>query len=103
MRWSFPAVHTWPAAAVRGGPAMWPLPSGDTADIAGTCPEADLPRFRGATHAKEASSLLEVAQIGRRLAFPGRHQHAVGAEVIVLITDLHPNLPVLAIQIEPDR
>src|SRR5262245_39461084 len=45
--------------------------------------------------------LLEVAQARRRLVLAGRHQQAVGAQEILLLSDLHLVLVLAADGLEP--
>jgi hypothetical protein len=84
----------------NGAPFGTPLEVGGPACNSPT-PHSERPGYPD--RCAEASFLLEVPQVGRRLAFLARHQHAIGAAVIVLTTDLHPHLTFLAIGIEHDR
>src|ERR1700722_9367299 len=47
--------------------------------------------------------LIEVAQIGRRLALLERHQIAVGAQIIAVLADLHMLVADRADVVDPDR
>src|SRR5262249_289486 len=61
------------------------------------------PLLRYWVQAASLLRLLEKSRVGRRLVFPRRHQVAVRAQVVALLADDHPGIPLRANELAPDR